>query len=692
MTVILNMWQRIRSITLRQIAFAAIGVVVLLILFIGVAYVWDYTNSPQFCGTTCHTMPPEYNAWQRSPHARVACVDCHIGRDFITTTFTRKAGDLMHVIRYSSGTYHFPLYAKSMIPARESCERCHWPEKFSNDRSVAVRHFESDEKNSLITTYLMMKTGGGLRREGRGLGIHWHIENKVDFIALDELRQEIPWVQVTGADGQVTTYMDVQHPLTPDEISRLPKIRMDCIDCHNRVSHTFRNPEQAVDQALSFQRIDPQMPAAKKQVLQVLTGTYVDFAEADRAIDQLNTFYTQNYPDYARTNADKLKQSVEYIKTLYRELVYPTQDLSWTTHPDNIGHREWPGCFRCHDGKHFTADNKQAVRLECNICHTIPEVAVAGGAAPVVSLERTDEPESHKTTTWLAEHRSVFNTTCQVCHDTNNAGGKDNSSFCANSACHGQEWKFVGLNAPNLSKIFKPPVPPASNPTAPPSPIPHPIGGNPDCLICHGQNSIVRPFPSDHNNRPKDSCLACHKPAVPSPAATPLPGTGTGGPPRITHDTAGRTNCLGCHGTGAPGIKQITQFHKDFNFTNNNCLTCHKTTTTSAAQPTVAPTVRPTTAPTVAPTSSAPTVAPTVAPTTRPTVAPTVASTSSASSSAATSSAASSTASTTGGIKPLPASHAGRTTCIACHGNNIGPKLPADHAGRTDATCGACHK
>lgn len=684
-----GIWQRIRPVSKAQWAFGVAAIVILVALVVGVPYTWEYTNSPYFCGTTCHTMPPEYNAWQRSPHARVSCVECHIGRDVITTTFSRKAGDLMHVVRYSSGQFNFPVHASSMLPARESCERCHWPEKFSADRSIAVRHYDNDEKNTEIITYLLMKTGGGTQREGRGYGIHWHIENQVYFIAMDELKQSIPWVQVVDAAGKQTTYVDVEQPLPADQIAKAEKQRMDCIDCHNRISHAFRSPEQAVDQALALNRLDKTIPYIHQKATQVLSGAYQSFDDANKAIGALENFYAQNYADYYQSHTPQVKAAVEYLKTLYQQMVFPTQDLSWTTHPDNIGHKEWPGCFRCHDGKHLTQDNQQAIRLECNICHTLPEVAKENGGAPVISLVRADEPDSHLDTTWLAQHRTVFNASCQTCHDTNNAGGKDNSSFCSNSACHGTVWKFAGLNAPSLAKIFPPPVPRRGDPSVAPKPVPHPIGGSPDCLLCHAQTSKVRPYPSDHIGRAKDTCLACHKPAIPVAGATPsATGAATrGGPPPITHDVAGRTQCLGCHGTGAAAVPQILQFHRDAGFGNDKCLTCHKMT--GAAQPAATP--RPTVAPTAAPTAAP---AATVAPTVRPTVAPATASSSSVSSSAASavSSAASSAASSPGGIKALPANHAGRTTCLACHANGVDPKLPADHAGRTDATCIACHQ
>jgi hypothetical protein len=164
-------------------------------------------------------MPPEYVAYQVSPHARVSCVECHIGRTFVGNAFTRKAGDLMHVVRYSSNQYTFPLYAREMQPARESCEKCHWPEKFTDDKVVTIKHYGDDQNNSLTATYLIMKTGGGVQREGQGFGIHWHIENQVNFIALDPLRQNIPWIQVLDAQGNSTVYSDVENPLTPDQIA-----------------------------------------------------------------------------------------------------------------------------------------------------------------------------------------------------------------------------------------------------------------------------------------------------------------------------------------------------------------------------------------------------------------------------------------------------------------------------------------
>ncbi len=633
-----QLWQRIRSVTLKQWAYLLGGIVVLLAIFLGVAYVWDYTNSSPFCGTYCHTMPPHYQSFLRSPHARVQCVECHIGRTFVGVAFTRKATDLQYVINYLSNNYKFPIFAKEVQPARESCEKCHWPEKFSWDKVITLTSYAPDAKNSLTRTLLMMKIGGGTQRAGLGRGIHWHVENVIDFAYTDEQKEDIPYIQVTTNDGKKITYTDIESKLTAEQIAKLPTRRMDCIDCHNRVSHNFLSPTEALDSALETKQIDAAIPEIKKKGVEALTPTYASKEAANKAIAELEQFYKQTYADFYAKNTATVQKAISQLQTWYTQLHFPEQGLDWTVHTNDIGHKDWPGCFRCHDGKHFTTDRKEAIRLECNICHTIPEVITTGTVAPMIALSRGDEPASHKTTTWLAEHRAVFNTSCQTCHDTNNAGGKDNSSFCSNSACHGATWKYAGLNAPALAEMLKEPVRPKSDPNAPPKAIPHPIGGNPDCQICHGAKSRVRPYPSDHAGRTNTTCQSCHKPIVPAASATPAPGTTTGGPPAIPHETAGRTQCLGCHGSGASGTPQITQFHKDFGLKNDQCLTCHKTKTGTSAP------------------------------------------------------SASTTPTASGGIKTQPADHAGRTQCAICHTNNIGPKLPADHTGRADNTCNACHK
>ena len=192
------------SPVLRRLMPFGAGAIIFVGLFLGGAYAWTYTNSPVFCGTTCHTMPPEYAAYLTSPHARILCVECHIGRDFIGNQFLRKAGDIRHVIDTTFNNYSFPIFAGDMRPARETCEQCHSPDKFSNDTLVEIRHFADDLNNTATSTFLTLKTGGGNKRQGLGRGIHWHIESQVYYLPTDAREQTIPYVKVINDDGSVT--------------------------------------------------------------------------------------------------------------------------------------------------------------------------------------------------------------------------------------------------------------------------------------------------------------------------------------------------------------------------------------------------------------------------------------------------------------------------------------------------------
>jgi nitrate/TMAO reductase-like tetraheme cytochrome c subunit len=488
--------------------YAILGVLTIIVLA-GANYGWEYTNSPAFCGTACHTMPPEYVAYQISPHARVACVDCHLGRDTFTQTFGRKAGDIRHVIFYWGKNYEVPIYATSMRPASASCEKCHWPEKFSNDKVRAIQRFGTDDKNSVTQISLVMHTGGGSSRVGLGRGIHWHIESaggsKVEYYATDALKQNIPYVRVTDANGQVTEYFDTEVQVSRDQVQAAAQKgelkQMDCIDCHNRSTHNFRTPNNAIDQAMGFRQIDPGIPSIKAKGLEVFDGKYKSIDEALAALEGLTDFYQTKYPDYAAKNPDTVKRAIAQLKTLYQESVFPGMEVNWDTHPDNLGHRESPGCFRCHDGKH-TTDNGSTIRLECNVCHTLPKEALPGQPAPVVVLGVPAEPDSHKDTNWMFKHRTTLDQTCVGCHDTKNAGLATNDSFCSNAACHGAIG-IAGLNAPSARQ----------KPTANHSP----------------QRSRQR--------APTAPAAATSEAGVGAAAtATPTAPTGGGAPPAIPHD------------------------------------------------------------------------------------------------------------------------------------------------------------
>lgn len=441
----------------RVLPFAILGVLTLAVIA-GSVQGWTYTNSPEFCGTACHTMPPEYSAYLRSPHARVQCVECHLGRDEVTTQFTRKAGDLRHVVAIFTEDYEFPIYAKNMRPARDSCERCHFPEKFSDDSLRELRAYQSDEANTPHKTFVILKTGGGTSREGLGQGIHWHIENEVWFLATDNQQQEIPYVRTVDGEGNVTEYYDVASDITPDDVAGSFLERMDCITCHNRITHSIPDPDKAIDQAINKGLLLKELPYIRRETVKLLSQSYADRSAAGESFETLSDFYATNYPEAFAEYEQEISEAVQVLIDIYDQSVFPEQKLDWTTHSDNLGHINDPGCFRCHDGKHLTG-TEEAIRLECNVCHSIPVMADRSSLVTNIELPQGPEPPSHTHTSWIAMHGKMLDSSCAACHEPIDAGmdytqltdkPPADSSFCGNAACHGPDWTFAGFDSPAL--------------------------------------------------------------------------------------------------------------------------------------------------------------------------------------------------------------------------------------------------
>ena len=375
-------------------------------LLVGGAYAWDYTNSPSFCGTTCHTMPPEYAAYQISPHARIACVECHIGREFIGNQIFRKAGDVRHIVATTFRTYEYPIMVKNMRPARETCEKCHSPEKFSDDSLRVITHFKEDKQNTPYSIYLVLKTGGGAKREGLGLGIHWHIVNQVYYYSADSQDQKIPFVRVVDDNGSATDYVDVQSGFDASKIEQGKLKEMDCITCHNRITHRVYTPDESVDTAISVGEISRDIPEIREKGVEALRQVYSTQADAKAGIASLDLYYQTHYSGFYGANTQKVTQAIAALQQIYSNSVFPDQKVSWDTHPSNVGHINSPGCFRCHDGKHLDA-NQQAIRLECNLCHSVPVVSGPDSFVANIEISRGPEPDTHRNPNWISLHNKL---------------------------------------------------------------------------------------------------------------------------------------------------------------------------------------------------------------------------------------------------------------------------------------------
>lgn len=371
------------------IAFLAFLIVFVVLSMAGSYRAYEYTDSVQFCGLTCHTvMHPEYTAYQQSSHARVACVDCHVGAG-ATWYVKSKLSGTRQVFAAVLHTYPRPIPTPvaNLRPAPQTCEQCHWPNKFYGAQLKVFTHYGNDEKNTPRQIQMLIRTGGGDPATGAPEGIHWHmnIANQIEYVATDEQRQVIPYVHVRDMQGRVTEYYAKDSKLTREQIAKAPRRRMDCIDCHNRPSHVYVPPDQAVDQSLLSRRLDVSLPYLKQQAVTALTGNY---ATTDAALSgiarSLNDFYETKYPDVAKAKQLEIRNAVDEVQKIYRRTTFPEMKVNWQTHPNNIGHLYFAGCFRCHDGQHVSADGK-VVPKDCQTCHTV--LAQQEGVIQVVSEE-----------------------------------------------------------------------------------------------------------------------------------------------------------------------------------------------------------------------------------------------------------------------------------------------------------------
>jgi nitrate/TMAO reductase-like tetraheme cytochrome c subunit len=326
----------------------------------------NYMDTVTFCGQTCHTvMQPEFTAHQDSPHARVACVECHIGPGaswFVRSKLSGTGQVFATVFNYYPRPIPTPV--QNLRPARETCEVCHWPEKFSSDKLVVETNFADDEKNTMTKTVLLMKIGGG----PAGRGIHgMHVGPGIHIrYASDPSRQNIPWVSYTAANGVTTTYA-----VAGAKTAGLETREMDCIDCHNRPAHGFQMPDRALDAAMAAGSVSPALPFAKHVALDLLRKPYATRALGGEQIPAaFESYYRTNYAALYNARRAEVERSARGVLAVWRRNIFPAMRITWGTYPSNIGHMDFPGCFRCHDGSHNSPAGA-SITQDCGACHNL---------------------------------------------------------------------------------------------------------------------------------------------------------------------------------------------------------------------------------------------------------------------------------------------------------------------------------
>jgi nitrate/TMAO reductase-like tetraheme cytochrome c subunit len=350
--------------------------VFLLLSSVGSYEAFHYTESNEFCGTLCHSvMEPEYVTYHGSAHARVNCVECHVGSGADWYVRSKLSG-LYQVYSVLTNSFPTPIETPvhSLRPARETCEKCHWPEKFYDRKYITNRHYLANEENSEWDISLLMKTGPRISAQGLHEGIHWHInpEVKMEYLPLSRKRDSIGLVIYTNLKtGKVTTYRDgdVDSQVPENYTDQLRE--MDCLDCHNRPSHNYKSPSTFFDMAMRTGKISSTLPNIKLTSMGILQTEYSTKDSAMAGIKQkVLEYYEENYPEVFSTDGEKINQAIAALQEGYSNNIFPFMKAQWTQYPNYIGHIESNGCFRCHNNS-FTSEEGRVITNDCDLCHDI---------------------------------------------------------------------------------------------------------------------------------------------------------------------------------------------------------------------------------------------------------------------------------------------------------------------------------
>lgn len=330
----------------------------------------EYVDSNQFCGTTCHVMEPEWTVYQRSPHARVHCVDCHIGSGAASFVQAKMSG-ARQVLALLTDSYNRPIPTPvhDLRPARATCNECHWPTRFHGDRTRVITRFRSDSANTETQTIIVNNVGGG-QEQGVSVGVHWHVDPGLEVhFRSDHSREFVHEIETVYADGTRKVFTrELGEFDPPAESSRT----MDCVDCHNRPTHVYLSPQEAVDEVLRLGIVSRDLPHLRRKGLEVIQVEYDSHDAARVGISrQVREFYADSFPEVVESRAHAIDEAIGALQQIYVTNVFPEMNVTWGTYPDHLGHSgRAGGCFRCHNFA-FTAEDGSKISSDCELCHQI---------------------------------------------------------------------------------------------------------------------------------------------------------------------------------------------------------------------------------------------------------------------------------------------------------------------------------
>ncbi len=395
--------------------FIAGTVVLLIISSIGSYEAFHYTESVEFCGKLCHqVMEPEYVTYHGSPHERVACVECHVGAGASWYVKSKLSG-LYQVYSVLAKKYPQPIPTPiaNLRPARETCEECHWPEKFYDHSLRVKRSFLTDEENTERIINMQIKTSTKVVMGEVEKGIHQHIDPnvRIEYKTATENRQVIPWVKYTNLEtGESEIYTDSENVLSETQMDSLETRVMDCLDCHNRPSHDYSAPQNFIDKKMSEGKIPVDLPSVKLVAMLALNQDYPTRDSAFFAIEsQVNDFYESGYPDVWENRKADIQRATLEIQDGYANNIFPFMNANWKAYPNNLSHMESDGCFRCHNDRHATESGK-VISKDCNLCHDI----LAQGTRDSMQYSNSFEPLEFEHPVDIGEDWKTEY--CSMCH------------------------------------------------------------------------------------------------------------------------------------------------------------------------------------------------------------------------------------------------------------------------------------
>lgn len=366
------------------IFMVSIGLIVFVVLSaMGSYQAFHYTESNEFCGTMCHSvMEPEYEAYHMSAHARVACVECHVGSGAGWYIRSKMSG-LYQVYSVIVDAYDRPIPTPlhNLRPAQETCENCHWPDKFYDRKYVFHKRYLTDEENTEWDIGLMMKTGPEYRALGLAEGIHWHInaDVKIEYASRTPQRDDIVWVRYSNAKtNETTVFLDENNPIDEAELATLEIRTMDCLDCHNRPSHDYKTPTMFFDAAMTAGKISRNLPDIKMAAMGIFSN---EFPTRDSALNfieaELYAYYDMMFPEVLEDQKHELDMAIAALQEGYSKNIFPRMKVSWKAYPNFMGHLTNDGCYRCHNDS-FKNKYNNAISRDCNLCHLIKEQGQPG--------------------------------------------------------------------------------------------------------------------------------------------------------------------------------------------------------------------------------------------------------------------------------------------------------------------------